>query len=563
MGGVCTKCESKNTKRKREKELSKQIIEVQFQFNKRTIWTDWCNSSAVFSSIVKKFEENESVLSNCGFSFEYFSGENNDKKIIDQTKALSALCGVAGGNQAEKNFIVHIEPTGMSNLEENYVQFMTKAETFIKPIFCTPSFRLIIIKKKENEIIKKDLLETTITSHNLDKCTRESTFCNGINTIFIHTGFDKDEPVGLFWSVKLGKIESEPEVLEKECKIRQLHSMIFVPSRYVFVIGGRNEKNENLKSVEFYDTEKEIFYDYEDMPEFLLEPSLCLVNSKFLYVITNNKDKPGMSKFFMFVTNLEEPPKWETIEPQRSERLIFNYRYFSVIQIDDCLHFFGGETFSKEETQNSCVKYNIKKNLLEPTDETFEKFQFSSKVFIPLEENRYAIGEQSNKGNEKQIIFFFKQDKIIHKMDFQDPEIPVLQLVSQCNQRNERNQRMPIRVLKKLACDMPRKKKEVFVSQDRYYTNDDKVTSGGEQNNSLENIWNGEAIQNLSRQGSNGDQVLQIPCSTNAKNSGQMNDLKESCKVKVGGLVESIILNNASASASASAFQLLSELNKS
>ena len=68
--------------------------------------------------------------------------------------------------------------------------------------------------------------------------------------------------------------------------------MIFIPEKYIFIIGGKYKKES--KEVLIYKI-KEENYNYEKYPHLLpyelLEPSLIMINNKYLYAFENSKEK--------------------------------------------------------------------------------------------------------------------------------------------------------------------------------------------------------------------------------------------------------------------------------
>ena len=76
--------------------------------------------------------------------------------------------------------------------------------------------------------------------------------------------------------------------------------MIFVPEKYIFIIGGKYKKElKYLKDVLIYKIKKDN-YSYEKYPHLLpyelLEPSLIMVNNKYLYAFENSKEKFNLVK---------------------------------------------------------------------------------------------------------------------------------------------------------------------------------------------------------------------------------------------------------------------------
>ena len=59
---------------------------------------------------------------------------------------------------------------------------------------------------------------------------------------------------------------------------RTWHSMIYIPDKYIFIVGG-----SNTKSVEIYNMESNTIKKDSELMEFRSECTLCLVNNSHLY----------------------------------------------------------------------------------------------------------------------------------------------------------------------------------------------------------------------------------------------------------------------------------------
>ena len=101
-----------------------------------------------------------------------------------------------------------------------------------------------------------------IDSPHLSVFSHISAFCNGNNFLFISGGESQNpnEYIADFCSIDLfnnDRVEKLPELTEA----RGWHSMIFIPSKYVFIVSG------TTKSVEMFDTEKKMLTVDSDLNE--------------------------------------------------------------------------------------------------------------------------------------------------------------------------------------------------------------------------------------------------------------------------------------------------------
>ena len=136
---------------------------------------------------------------------------------------------------------------------------------------------------------------------------------------------------------------------------RTWHSMIYVPNKYIFIVGG-----SNTKSVELYDIEQKKLTKDSELNEIRCECTLCLVNNMYLYA------------FFGFVLHLS----------------FFGISYFK----DNELLLIGGNDNDNERrndyhyiiSQNEGEKDIIKEYNCELTE---NNIVFRDKLFSPISEN--------------------------------------------------------------------------------------------------------------------------------------------------------------------------------
>ena len=162
--------------------------------------------------------------------------------------------------------------------------------------------------------------------------------------------------------------------------------MIFIPEKYIFIIGGIYKKE--TKEVLIYKI-KEENYSYEKYPHLLpyelLEPSLIMINNKFLYAFENSKEK-----FKVVKCNIAEIGPFEDIKI-KNERQIEQKFFGVVLKINkNKILFLGGQFLNiSNNLSPKNYEFNFNTNELILTDIRFDNIDFFEKTFIPLEKNNY------------------------------------------------------------------------------------------------------------------------------------------------------------------------------
>ena len=113
---------------------------------------------------------------------------------------------------------------------------------------------------------------------------------------------------------------------------RTWHSMIYVPNKYIFIVGG-----SNTKSVELYNMETNEITKDSELNEIRSECTLCLVNNIYLYAFYGFLINQEYIKTIERCNLLKEERKWEYVEYKNTNE---NNLYIS---------FFGISYFSENE----------------------------------------------------------------------------------------------------------------------------------------------------------------------------------------------------------------------
>jgi hypothetical protein len=180
-------------------------------------------------------------------------------------------------------------------------------------------------KRKENEeLIKFDLF---------------TAFCNANGSLYFSGGeneqsYDPDKTVAKyndFFCIDLTKLnENDNKIVIKELpnliEPRTWHSMIYIPNKYIFIVGG-----SNTKSVELYNIETNELVKDSELNENRSECTLCLVNNMYLYAFYGFLIHQEYNKTIERCNLLKEERKWEYVEYNCSfDELNFKISFFGI-----------------------------------------------------------------------------------------------------------------------------------------------------------------------------------------------------------------------------------------
>jgi len=210
-------------------------------------------------------------------------------------------------------------------------------------------------------------------------------------------------------------IKQLPNLLEP----RTWHSMIFVPDKYIFIVGG------STKSVELYDIEKNILTKDSELNEMRNECSLCMVNNIYLYC------------FFGFLLhqtfnctvercNLRKKLRiWEYVQFNTNENMQFIPSFFCASYYkNNEIILFGGNDSIEETNKSYIVKIRMEEHNLDDINE-FSNFDgeklgvFRDKLFTPID-NNYAINIPLIYGENIQLLIFNMDSGEIERKDYND-----------------------------------------------------------------------------------------------------------------------------------------------
>jgi len=207
--------------------------------------------------------------------------------------------------------------------------------TFDKP----NSFGLFLFNKMDNSTLSFEY--STNIYLQMRTVNQFSAYCNALNKLYISGGeLENNQATDSFICIDLNQVQQNIFIPTQLCNLkrkRYWHSMIYIPEKYIFIVGGPNETN-----VELYDIEKNISTIDSQLNTERCEPSLILVNNKYLYSIF------GFHLYESFINtiercNLQKKNRcWEMVDYKltntpKLERAFFGVSYVSnnIILISD------------------------------------------------------------------------------------------------------------------------------------------------------------------------------------------------------------------------------------
>jgi hypothetical protein len=199
--------------------------------------------------------------------------------------------------------------------------------------------------------------------------------------------------------------------------------MIYIPNKYIFLVGGNNEK------VVYFDINEKVLESWNDLNKRRLEPALIQVNN-YLYVFDNvNKNENNFELNFERTNLLSEKPSFELIEPNLDENIQGNIipKFFGVSKdSEDSIIFLGGNIFDEQNEENNDIKnysYDINENKIKFSDVSFVNIQLKEKTFFKFnnKDDIYFILPDFYRKCPK-IAFYIKRQNRVKIVDYK-PDI--------------------------------------------------------------------------------------------------------------------------------------------
>ena len=349
-----------------------------------------------------------------------------DTLILIDTSKLSSSNKNRSFKKGIKEFHIYVKyKITYKHLSKNMEEYIINNIIFIgKPILNELGYYIYKKDTSQLKLVKISEYEIPINIK-MKFFQRICTYCNANNYLFIYEGTNLVN--NTFTSrytlkssinfndkifLKINLINEEINIISIKFPRRVLHSMIFIPEKYIFIIGGKYKKE--LKDVLIYKIKKDN-HTYEKYPYLLpyglLEPSLIMINNKYLYAFENSKEKFNVVKCDISIIS-----PFEDIKIKNEKQI--EQKFFGVVPKieNNRILFLGGQFLNLTNNlypKNYEFDYNTNELIL--TNINYENFDFIEKTFIPIEKNNYLqITEfRLNDKNIPKIIIYGDKNKSV------------------------------------------------------------------------------------------------------------------------------------------------------
>ena len=418
MGGACSSNKSKVVKSKQKEEEKKDKENTNKEKEK--------NDSKIKEI---KEEENENELSSREITFKII---NKDKEYIEKVKSsekISYLFDLISKYKTKKyseyDLIFEEDVSLASKLTEEIGSIFKKEDDItLKMLYLGLNISFDIKKDYEdsNTLIAQPLYDLggniglliynkfensfsseILKSEKLLKYNHLSSYCNSKNVLYICGGETKENIgtnnrnyISNFTKIDLFSTESINDLPSLEHP-RAWHSMIFIPPKYIFIVGG------DTKVVEIFNIEKQELTPDSEMNEVRNECTLFCLNDSILYALS------GLSMNGSYIKDIEKcnlraaEREWKLVKLKESDIEIQTCFYISCFTTNssNIILFAANENenhdYNSLEFEDSDEEGNLKlfKSNINITDvcpdKMFHPINNDMSILIPLIGNHVSV----------------------------------------------------------------------------------------------------------------------------------------------------------------------------
>ena len=420
-----------------EKELARLCF---YSMDEQFLFEKYYSFNISIGDAINEFLEKQESNDKFSFSF-YVKGNNCQLILIDEQKLISYYLknlhdtlllidqGLANNSDittsmcSNKFLKIYAKRSQfLKNIPENIEQYIIKNTQFVgMPLINKLEYYVYDKECKDAKINLIKLSEEVKEKIQINFFSRKSAYCNAENNLYIYEGTKplllNNNNISINSSINFNNYNSkficinlknnDVNLISTEFPQRILHSMIFIPKNYIFIVGGKNAKEVLIFMISNENK------TYEKYPYFLpcelFEPSLILIDNKYLYAFEN-------SGFCLHIirTNFISQTPFEEIQLKNSY-LQINQKFFGVVKNKNSILFLGGQMVQEnkidndENSNDNCFEYNYLTESLTPSRRPFIPIDFYEKTLIPLDGEEYIqIAEICQNNDYVPSIFLFK-----------------------------------------------------------------------------------------------------------------------------------------------------------
>lgn len=394
-----------------------QLIKIRFYYEGKPIELEpmEVKENETLSNVLDPVKNNLPLLSDYSF-------QDKENKTISQNDSLEKI--FKKDNKYLDNVqIINVVYEGLDipPTREQIIASYSKTYLIGNPVAQSCPFELRIFDTVSMELTN---ITFNIEDHTeLITFSHFSAFCNGNNFLYLSGGETEvtDAETGvvstkyLNWISKINLDNGRRTELEPMKYPRIWHSMIYVPNKYVFIVGGKT-----TTSVEVLNTETGEISEDSNLNELHCEPTLCLVNQNYLYCFLGYKyDFTSDYSFTIERCNLRLKQRtWEVVSVSypNGETTTVNSglltRFFSVCYLSqDSILLLGGDNINHKDISHldALEIENNSDNAKKTEEESQGKVNKEEKVRSPA--YIYCFSNDSVTEFDVSNKKFFKQEK--------------------------------------------------------------------------------------------------------------------------------------------------------
>lgn len=320
--------------------------------------------------------------------------------IMDHNIGVGNISGITTSESLNKYLKIYVKKYNNLNIPENIEEhIITNTELIGKPAINqlkyyvydknTKILKLNNLSKEQINIINGNNNNRKIQNKPINYFSRKTTYCNAENILFIYEGnkfVDNNKDCqndcynSNFFNINLRN--NEINLISNKFPQRFLHSMIFIPDNYIFILGGKNALEMLVYIIQ---KETQDYYIYPHfLPFQLFEPSLITIDNKYLYAFENS----GLF-FHILRTNFLTISPFEEIQ-LKNDLSPINQKFFGVVKQKNNILFLGGQMINSENFFSKYeFEFDINLEKLKKRKKNFEPLDFCEKTLIPLGNKEY------------------------------------------------------------------------------------------------------------------------------------------------------------------------------
>ena len=381
-----------------ESKISKSVL-IRIPLDTEGYWQKEYDQNTLTSQIIQDFKSENTI----DMPDDYFLDFSFQNKTLKTDEPISYLL-------AYQIPIIYINQL-IKKKPLKFIHSTCTPYNFVGRPFPSP-FEVFLYSSNDKSLTIQTYDADTINDLFLNEFCNSSAYCNGNNHLFISGGERPNgELIDNFWEIDLSE-----QIIAEPTKIipKKNHSMIFIPDKYVFIVGGNDQK------CFYFNTETAEVEDWANLNKLRLNPALILIKQN-LYCFDNSNNKNN-EQFTVEKTDLDSlKPEWILLKPKidvnSGNAIRLNQENFGVAKDnEDNIIFIGGNMSDKNIKFN--YKYNVKENKIEMTNIPFTEVNLKEKTFLPCKKNIDFILPGFDKENPK-IVFYSKNKNKVEVFDYQ------------------------------------------------------------------------------------------------------------------------------------------------